>query len=66
MMGWACIILSFAAAQQNKYGHVSDGMWVNVLLQLFYIAKFFYWESGYFATMDMQGTFSSISILLCS
>jgi 7-dehydrocholesterol reductase len=54
MMGWPCILLSFAAAQHNKFGYVTDGMLVSVVLQLVYIAKFFYWETGYFATMDMQ------------
>jgi 7-dehydrocholesterol reductase len=54
MMGWACVILGFAAAQYDEFGHVSNAMAVNVTLQLIYIAKFFHWESGYFATMDMQ------------
>lgn len=59
MMGWPCIILSFAAAQYERNGYITDAMAVNVALQLIYIAKFFHWESGYFATMDMQGKFTS-------
>ena len=49
------IAISYAAAQYNQFGYVTDGMLANVGLQVIYIAKFFYWENGYFATMDMQG-----------
>jgi hypothetical protein len=57
MMLWAVFIVSFAAAQKSQFGLVTDAMYVNVILQLVYIAKFFHWENGYFATMDMQGRY---------
>lgn len=53
MMGWAIVILSFAAKQKELYG-LSDGMIVAVLLQLIYIAKFFIWEMGYMRSMDIM------------
>lgn len=33
---------------------MSDSILVNVSLQLVYIFKFFLWEAGYFASMDIQ------------
>lgn len=50
MMGWALIILSFATKQQQIYG-LTNGMIVAVSLQLLYIAKFFWWETGYLRSM---------------
>ena len=53
MMGWGLIILSFAAKQNELYG-ISDSMLVAVILQLLYIAKFFWWEIGYLRSMDIM------------
>lgn len=53
LMGWAIIIISFAAKQQERYG-LSDAMVVAVALQLIYIAKFFWWESGYLSSLDIM------------
>jgi len=53
MMGWPLLILSYAAAQQKLYG-LSDAMVVSVLLQLIYVAKFFFWETGYFRSLDIM------------
>ena len=53
MMGWGLIILSFAYKQNALHG-ISDAMLVAVTLQLLYIAKFFWWETGYFCSMDIQ------------
>ncbi|OWY25093.1 7-dehydrocholesterol reductase [Sphingobacteriales bacterium UPWRP_1] len=53
MMSWPVIILSFAAKQHELYG-ISDSMLVSVLLQLAYVTIFFYYETGYFTTMDIQ------------
>jgi 7-dehydrocholesterol reductase len=54
MMGWSVTILSFAARQHQDLGHLSTSMLVSVLLQVVYILKFFYWEGGYFATLDIM------------
>ncbi|MFT7620996.1 MAG: 7-dehydrocholesterol reductase [Myxococcota bacterium] len=54
MMGWPVILVSFAAAQGELTGSISDAMLVSVGIQLVYIAKFFWWETGYLASMDIQ------------
>lgn len=53
LMGWALIILSFAAKQQHLYS-LSDAMFVAVALQLLYIGKFFLWETGYLGSLDIM------------
>jgi len=54
MMFWGIAPVSFAFKQYELNGFVSDGMWVSVILQLIYVAKFFYWETGYFTTIDIM------------
>lgn len=53
MMSWGLIVLSFAAKQHELYG-LSSGMIVAVLLQLVYVAKFFWWETGYLSSLDIM------------
>jgi len=54
MMGWAVTLLCFGRAQYlGLGGHLSSGYVVSALLQLLYITKFFAWETGYFASMDI-------------
>lgn len=54
MMSWPIILLSYAAKQQDVYGYISDGMLVSIFLQFIYVGTFFYYERGYFFTMDIQ------------
>jgi 7-dehydrocholesterol reductase len=54
MMGWSLTVISFAARQQQDLGHVSTSMLVCVVLQVAYLLKFFYWESGYFTSLDIM------------
>jgi 7-dehydrocholesterol reductase len=54
MMGWAVIIVSFAAKQAEIHGQPTNAMVVCVALQLLYIFKFYYWESGYFTSLDIM------------
>ncbi|HSN80949.1 MAG TPA: hypothetical protein VLS88_00100 [Polyangiales bacterium] len=54
MIAWALIPLCFASWQAEHYGHLSTSMLVSVALQLLYLTQFFYWETGYFRTMDIQ------------
>lgn len=54
MVFWPLSCISYAFAQYERYGFVSDSMAVNVVLQLFYCFKFFLWETGYLASMDIQ------------
>jgi 7-dehydrocholesterol reductase len=53
MMSWGIILLSYAAKQQDLYG-LSDSMIVSVGLQLLYITKFFWWETGYLRSLDIM------------
>lgn len=41
------------ALQYEMNGRVADSMFVNTALMLIYITKFFWWESGYWCTMDI-------------
>ena len=52
MMGWSISQLAFAQAQYDR-GQLSSGIIVCAALQVLYLAKFFYWESGYFASIDI-------------
>lgn len=55
MMGWAVIVVSFAAKQAELRGGMpTEAMIVCAGLQLVYIFKFFYWESGYFTSLDIM------------
>ncbi len=53
MMGWPLLLLSFAAKQHELYG-LSDSMFVAVALQLVYVTKFFFWETGYLGSLDIM------------
>src|SRR6202012_4564232 len=54
MMGWPLIILSFAAGQAASPGGLSDSMVGAVQIQLVYIAKFFWWDTGYLRSLDIM------------
>ncbi len=53
MMGWFVLLLCFAQKQVDLHGRLDPAMAASVGLQLLYILKFFRWESGYFATLDI-------------
>jgi 7-dehydrocholesterol reductase len=53
MMSWPLILLSYAAKQEQLYG-LSDAMVVAVALQLIYVTKFFFWETGYLRSLDIM------------
>lgn len=54
MMFWQVGILCYAYKQYAEFGYVSSSMVVSVVVQSVYIAKFFWWETGYFCSMDIQ------------
>lgn len=43
----------FLLFQYEENGKVSDSMLVNTILMLVYVTKFFWWEAGYWNTMDI-------------
>ena len=53
MMSWPVIIISFAAKQAQLVG-LSNSMIASIIIMLVYIAKFFWWESGYLRSMDIM------------
>ncbi|KTD17966.1 7-dehydrocholesterol reductase [Legionella jordanis] len=53
MMSWGLILLSYAAKQEMLFG-LSNAMLVAVALQFIYIGKFFLWETGYLASLDIM------------
>ena len=52
MMGWALLVLNFSIASIQLNGF-SLGPLVNAGLINLYLLKFFYWETGYFNTLDI-------------
>jgi len=54
MMSWSVIINCFLIKQYETLGFVSNSMLVSTGIQQFYILKFFYWEDGYFNTLDIM------------
>lgn len=54
MMFWNVALFCYAFKQYQIYGFVSSSMLVSVAVQTVYIAKFFWWETGYFCSMDIQ------------
>ncbi|WP_419420796.1 7-dehydrocholesterol reductase [Legionella sp. D16C41] len=53
MMSWGLILLSYAAKQHQLVG-LSNSMLIAVALQFIYITKFFIWETGYLASLDIM------------
>lgn len=53
MMSWAVLAVTYCIKQHEEYGRVSDSMLVNTILMLVYVTKFFWWEAGYWNTMDI-------------
>ncbi len=54
MIGWSLLILLYLKTEYNRYHTISTGSMVCAVLQLVYIAKFFWWETGYFNTIDIM------------
>ncbi len=54
MMYWQLGILCYAFKQYDTYGYVSSSMLISVAVQTVYVFKFFWWETGYFCSMDIQ------------
>ena len=52
MLGWALLVLNFAIASIQLNGF-NFGPLVNAVLINLYLLKFFYWETGYFNTLDI-------------
>ena len=53
MTVWPLLVLIFAIKSYELHGFV-DSMWVSCFLQMLYITKFFWWEAGYYRTIDIS------------
>ncbi len=53
MMGWSAIALTLCFYQIERDGHLSAALAVSALLVMVYLFKFFVWETGYFASLDI-------------
>ena len=55
MLAWALLTIVFAivATEKNHGGNAFNGSVVHAFLVNAYLAKFFYWETGYFNTLDI-------------
>ncbi|GFZ08188.1 ergosterol biosynthesis ERG4/ERG24 family [Actinidia rufa] len=53
MMSWGVLPLTYCIKQYEENGRVADSMLVNTILMLVYVTKFFWWEDGYWNTMDI-------------
>jgi 7-dehydrocholesterol reductase len=53
MMSWGLILISYAAKQHELYG-LSNSMLVALALQFIYLSKFYLWETGYLASLDIM------------
>jgi len=55
LMYWAAGIVCYAAKNMElNDGNLQLGMFVNVVIQLVYLTKFYHWEMGYMCSMDIQ------------
>jgi len=54
MLGWALVLLSFAAKQHQLYGALTTSMILTVALQMIYIIDWAWKEEWYVATLDIM------------
>lgn len=54
LMFWQIGILCYGFKQYRVLGHLASSIVVSIAVQTVYIAKFFWWETGYFCSMDIQ------------
>ena len=54
MMLWPVLLIIFINSQYNLYSTITPAMFVNFILQMIYIFKFFYWEKGYMFSLDIM------------
>ena len=52
MTVWPILVMLYALKSYELYGFV-DSMWVTTILQMAYITKFFWWEGGYYRSIDI-------------
>ncbi len=53
MTGWALMVISYAFAQQEITGTMTNSIAISAALISIYLFKFFIWESGYMRSIDI-------------
>lgn len=53
IIAWTLIDISFAAAQYNKIGYVTNSMYIVIFLHAMYVIDFFWNEDWYLRTIDI-------------
>jgi 7-dehydrocholesterol reductase len=54
MMGWSAVVVSFCAHQFSTPAGLSSALLVSSAIVIVYLFKFFLWETGYFASLDVM------------
>jgi hypothetical protein len=53
LIHWLLFDVAFLAKQYERYGFVTDSMWLIVLFQAFYVTDALWFEEAFFSTMDV-------------
>ena len=53
LINWLLFDIAFLAKQYERYGFVTDSMWLVVGFQAFYVVDALWFEVAFFSTMDV-------------
>jgi Delta14-sterol reductase len=53
LINWLLFDIAFLAKQYDRYGFVTDSMWLVVIFQGFYVVDALWFEEAFFSTMDV-------------
>ena len=53
LINWLILSVAMLAKQYERYGFVTDSMWLAVGFQVFYIGDALWFEEAFFSTMDV-------------
>jgi Ergosterol biosynthesis ERG4/ERG24 family len=57
LINWLLFDIAFLVKQYERYGFVTDSMWLVVGFQAFYVIDALWFEEAFFSTMDVAYTF---------
>jgi len=53
LIHWLLFDIAFLAKQYERYGFITDSMWLVVIFQAFYVVDALWFEEAFFSTMDV-------------
>jgi Ergosterol biosynthesis ERG4/ERG24 family len=53
LINWLLFDIAFLAKQYDRYGFVTDSMWLVVIFQGFYVIDALWFEEAFLSTMDV-------------